>query len=260
MIYHQVDGEGDAILLLNGIAMSAASWRPVAEPLAESFTVIRCDLRGQLMSPGSPPMDVGEHVDDVVEVLDELGFGPVDVLATSFGGAVGALLAARHPSRVRSLLTVASADGFTDVMATEVARWRAGVLQSLEGGDRGVLSDVLEPVVYSEAWVAAHREDRALRRQQIAALPRQWFEDLIGLLDSAESYSIGGELGDVRCPTLVVAAEFDGFVPLNRCRGLADQIPGAEYKIIKGAGHAVVVEQPDAIVDLALEFFGAHEA
>jgi pimeloyl-ACP methyl ester carboxylesterase len=255
MIYAKVDGEGPPLLLLNGIAMSAASWGPVAGPLTEHFTVIRCDLRGQLMSPGAPPMDVGEHVGDVIEVLDELSLDSVDVLATSFGGAVGALLAARAPERVRSLLTVASADGFTEVMATEVARWRAGVVQSLESGDRGVLSDVLEPVVYSEAWVAVHREERALRRQQIAALPKQWFEDLIGLLDSAESYSLGPELAAVECPTLVVAAELDGFVPRKRCQALADAIPGAEFRVIHGAGHAVVVENPDAIVTLALEFF-----
>ncbi len=140
MIYHTVDGAGPPLLLLNGIAMSAPSWQPVAAPLAENFTVIRCDLRGQLLSPGSPPADVAEHVADVVEVLDHLGLDSVHVLATSFGGAVGALLAARHPERVRSLLSIASADGFTDVMATEVARWRDGDGPIARGsGSRGAV-------------------------------------------------------------------------------------------------------------------------
>ena len=254
MIYHTTDGSGEPVLLLNGIAMTAASWGPVAAPLAERFTVIRCDLRGQLMSPGTPPADVGDHVRDVVEVLDHLGLDPVHVLATSFGGAVGALLAARHPERVRSLLIVASADGFTETMAAEVARWREGVVASLDGGDRGVLSDVLEPVVYSPAYIEGHREERALRRQQIAALPTQWFEDLIGLLDSAESFSLAGELGAIRCPTLVVAAELDSFIPLDRCRALAQAIPGADFSVFEGAGHAVVVEQPEEVVALAVEF------
>lgn len=255
MIYSAVEGSGPPVLLLNGIAMSAPSWQPVAGPLAEHFTVIRCDLRGQLLSPGSPPADVAEHVGDVIEVLDELGHDSVHILATSFGGAVGALLAARHPDRVRSLLSIASADGFTDVMANEVARWRDGVVRSLDGGDRGVLSDVLEPVVYSEAWVAVHREERAVRRQLIAALPTQWFQDLIELLDSAESFSLRDELGAIRCPTLIVAAELDGFIPLERSRGLAEAIPGAEFGVIKGSGHAVVVENPEAVVNIALGFF-----
>ena len=258
MIYHQVDGSGPPLLLLNGIAMTAASWQPVAGPLAERFTVIRCDLRGQLMSPGEPPADVGAHVGDVIELLDHLGLDSVHVLATSFGGAVGALLAGRSPARVRSLLTVASADGFTEVMAAEVARWRAGVVEALSSGDRGVLSDVLEPVVYSPAYVEAHREERAFRRSQIAALPKRWFEDLIGLLDSAESFSLADELASIRCPTLVVAAELDGFIPLDRCRALAEAIPGAEFRVIGGAGHAVVVEDPGAVVALALASSGAH--
>ena len=236
-IHHTADGAGPPLLLLNGIAMTAASWQPVAAPLADHFTVVRCDLRGQLMSPGSP----------------------VHVLATSFGGAVGALLAARHPDRVRSLLSIASADGFTDVMADEVARWREATVRSLEGTDRGVLSDILEPVVYSAAYVEAHSEERVLRRQQIAALPTQWFEGLIGLLDSAESFSLRAELGSIRCPTLIVAAGLDGFIPLERCRALAEVIPGAGFRVIEGAGHAVVVEQPETVVDLALEFLATAE-
>jgi len=254
MIHYRIDGAGEPLLLLNGIAMTAASWQPVAGSLASDFTVVRCDFRGQLMSPGPPPVDVADHVGDVVELLDHLGLGPVHVLATSFGGAVGGLLAARHPERVRSLLSIASADGFTDVMADEVMRWREAVLRSLEGADRGLLSDVLEPVVYSPAFVEAHREDRALRRQQIAALPTRWFEDLVLLLDSAASFSLRDELGKVRCPTLIVAAELDGFIPRDRCRGLAETIPGAGFRVLPGVGHAAVVEQPDAIVSLTLGF------
>ena len=77
----------------------------------------------------------------------------------------------------------------------------------------------------------------------------------IGLLDSAESLSLADELGAIRCPVLVVAAELDGFIPLDRCRALADAIPGAEFRVIAGAGHAVVVEDPAAVVALAYEFF-----
>ncbi|HSL17867.1 MAG TPA: alpha/beta fold hydrolase [Methylomirabilota bacterium] len=255
MIFHTLDGSGDPLLLLNGIAMTAASWQPVARPLAERFTVVRCDLRGQLMSPGRPPADVGDHIGDVVELLDHVGLESVHVLATSFGGAVGALLAARAPERVRSLMSVASADGFTESMADEVARWRDATVRSLEGPDRGVLSDVLEPVVYSPAYVEAHRDERALRRRQIAALPDAWFDGLVGLLDSAESFSLSSELAAIRCPVLVVAAELDAFIPLERCRALAETIPNAEFRVIEGAGHAVVVEQPATVADLALEFF-----
>jgi 3-oxoadipate enol-lactonase len=54
-----------------------------------------------------------------------------------------------------------------------------------------------------------------------------------------------------------VAAELDGFVPLDRARGLAQAIDGARFEIIEDAGHAVVVEKPDRVAELCLEFLGS---
>jgi 3-oxoadipate enol-lactonase len=254
VVSHQVDGEGEALVLCNGIAMSAPSWEIMAAPLAERYRVVRFDFRGQLLSPGRPPGDVAEHAEDLVALLDHLGIESAHLVSTSFGGAVAALVAARFPERSRSLISIASADGFDGVMAAEVLRWRQGCVDALESGDRGVISDVLEPVVYSAGYLAAHRDDRVLRRKQIAALPENWFRGLIGLLDSTPSVTLADELGNVRCPTLIVAAELDGFIPLERTRALAESIPGARFEIVEGAGHAVVVEQPGRLVELCLEF------
>jgi 3-oxoadipate enol-lactonase/3-oxoadipate enol-lactonase/4-carboxymuconolactone decarboxylase len=255
VLYHTIDGAGNPLLLLNGIAMTAASWQPIAEPLAGHYRVIRCDLRGQLMSPGPPPMEVADHVDDVLALLDHLEIDRVHLVATSFGAVIAALVAARRPERVRSLVSIASADAFDDGMAVEVERWRNGCLRSLAGPDRGVIGDVLEATVYSPGYLASHPEQRAERRRMIAALPDAWFEGLAGLLESAPSVALGSELAAIRCPTLVVAAELDRFIPFDRTKVLAERIPGARFRVIEAAGHAVVVEQPETIVDLCLEFF-----
>jgi pimeloyl-ACP methyl ester carboxylesterase len=253
-MFHRVDGEGEPLVLLNGIAMSVASWDDMARPLAERFRVVRFDFRGQLLSPGEPPADVLEHAAEVVDLLDRLAIDRAHLVATSFGAAVALLVAARWPRRVRSLISIASADAFDDVMAREVARWRRACLDSLATGDRGLISDVLEPVVYSPGYLAAHGEERALRRRQIAALPEVWFAGLAGLLDSTPSVALAGELAAVACPTLVVAAELDGFIPIARTRALADGIRGARFELVEGAGHAVVVEQPRRLAGLCLEF------
>lgn len=254
MMYHRVDGDGEPLLLLNGIAMSIASWDEVARPLAQRFRVVRFDFRGQLLSPGEPPRDVLEHARDVVGLLDRLAIDRAHLVATSFGGAVALLVAARWPGRVRSLVSIASADAFDESMAEEVARWRQACLETLETGDRGSISDALEPVVYSPGYLAAQEQERALRRRQIAALPDAWFAGLAGLLDSTPSVALAGELAAVACPTLVVAAELDGFIPLARTRALAEGIRGARFILIEGAGHAVVVEQPQRLASLCLAF------
>ena len=253
-LFSMSDGAGEPLVLLNGIAMTAVSWEVVARPLAKHYRVVRCDFRGQLMTPEQPPENVAEHADDVAALLDQLEIEAAHIVGTSFGGVVGTLVASRYPDRVLSLTTIASADGFDELMADEVARWRAACVESLGSEDRGHLSDILEPVVYSPAWVERHRAEREQRGAQIAALPDTWFEGLIGLLDSAHSLRLREELDRVRCPTLVIAAELDSFVPMDRARGFAEGIEGASFVSIDGAGHAVVVEQPQRVVELCLEF------
>jgi 3-oxoadipate enol-lactonase len=256
MLFHTVNGQGDAVVLLNGVAMSIASWEPVASRLAQSYSVVRCDLRGQLMSPGNPPQDIAAHADDVIELLDHLDIARCHLVGTSFGGAVAAIIAARRPDRARSLISIASGSGFTGAMATEVRRWQHAALDVL-AGNRTALSDALEPVVYSPAYLDRGRDEREARRAQVAALPDQWFEDLATLLSSADSFDLRGELGRIRCPTLIIAAELDGFVPPEQTQALAQAIQGARLEVMPGAGHAVVIEQPQELAQRCLRFLGA---
>jgi pimeloyl-ACP methyl ester carboxylesterase len=255
VLYHRVDGEGEPLLLLNGVFMSVASWEPVARSFKKRFRLVRCDFRGQLMMPVTPPDDLEGHAADAVALLDHLEIESAHIVGTSLGGVVGAIAAARHPNRVRSLVTIASADGFHGQRRVdELDRWRAACRQTLAGGDRGRLSDVIESVVFSPAWVDAHRAERVQRRAHIAALPDIWFETAIGLLDGAHSVHLREVLASIRCPALVVASELDGFVPVAEVRKLAEGIEGARFEIIEGAGHAVVVEKPDRVTELCLEF------
>ena len=259
VLYHRINGEGAPLLLLNGVAMSISSWEPVAPQFAESFRLVRCDFRGQLMMPVTPPADVQDHADDVVALMDHLEIESAHLVGTSFGGVMATLVAGRHPERVRSLVTIAAAHGFYDEMADEVELWKVACRRSLDSGDRGHLSDVLDPIIFSPAYIESHSEERAMRRAKIAALPDLWFEGLFGLLDSAHSFRLRGELAAIRCPTMVVAAGLDAFVPLDRARGLAESIGGARFEIIQGAGHAVVVEEPQRVADLCLEFLRTVE-
>lgn len=253
-LYHQVEGTGEPLLLLNGVAMTAGAWQGVAAALARSFSVIRCDLRGQLLSPGPPPKDLGGHAADVAALLKAIGLGPVHVLATSFGAAVALLLAARWHDLVRTLCLVAATDRFDGSMGREVERWRSACREALASGDRGRLLDVMHPAAFSAAFRAEHADDLARRRDQLQSLPDRWFQDLDALMASTGPAEVGLELAGVRCPVLVVAAELDGFIPLERTRALAQLIPAAEFRVLEGAGHAAVIERPQAVARMVEEF------
>ncbi|HEY8379920.1 MAG TPA: alpha/beta fold hydrolase, partial [Nannocystis sp.] len=47
-------------------------------------------------------------------------------------------------------------------------------------------------------------------------------------------------------PTLVLHGAEDATVPVDEARAMAERIPGAALRIIDGAGHLPMVEQPEA--------------
>jgi pimeloyl-ACP methyl ester carboxylesterase len=100
------EGVAGPDLLLIGSPMDASGFVSLAERFADR-TVVTYDPRGTGRSQrtdGAAESTPDLHADDLHQVIDALGTGPVDIFASS-GGAVNALaLVARHPGDVRVLV------------------------------------------------------------------------------------------------------------------------------------------------------------
>lgn len=260
ILAHQMEGtNGEIVLLLNGGMMSYNLWTPITEGLlAHGYRVLSCDFRGQMRSPGDAHPHLEGHVDDLVALLDALELNAVHVLGTSFGGEVGLLLAALHPMRVRTLAAVAAVDRAPSGMA-ENAHEMQGILHDiLKGADQGRFHDKLAQDIYSPAWRAAHADDLAARRAQLAELPRSYFRGLLGILTCIADFDLTAELSKIHCPTLVVHATDDTVMPAERVRALADAIVGAELRIHPTASHVLVMEDPPWLVGEYVDFLAHH--
>jgi 3-oxoadipate enol-lactonase len=261
ILSHRVDGAGPPLVLLNGGLMSLAAWEPVARALAARCQVLRCDFRGQLLSPGEPPATLEGHVADVLALLDHLGLARPHVAGTSFGAFVAVKLAARHPERVASLALLAATDRVEEG-SDEVARGlalREACRAAAEGGDGGRVLDLLAQQTYSPEWLAARSDLLRQRREQMAALPPAWFHAVERYLHALAGLDLRPDVARVLCPSLVVGAELDSIFPVGASRALAPSLPGATLENVECAGHAVVVEAPDAVARI-LESFLARVA
>lgn len=102
----QAETGGGSVLLLIGSPMDASGFVSLAERFQDR-TVVTYDPRGTGRSKKDDPTSVStpdQHADDIHRVIDAVGGGPVDILASS-GGAVNALaLVAKHPEQVRTLV------------------------------------------------------------------------------------------------------------------------------------------------------------
>ena len=256
ILAHRVSGAGGGVpvLLLNGGMMTFAAWHPVAGGLEPAYGVIAFDFRGQLLSPGEPPASLDGHVADVVALLDHLQVAQVHAVGTSFGAEVGLLLASRRPDRVRSVTAVTATDRLTPEMWAAAQPLRKACRAAAEGGDGGVLFDLMVPGTYSAAYVAAQGETMTARRERFAALPRAWFGAMDALLASLEGLDLTADLRAIRCPALVVGAELDRTFPPAHSAAIAGGIPGAALTIVPGAAHGLVAEAPERVLDALLPF------
>jgi pimeloyl-ACP methyl ester carboxylesterase len=61
-------------------------------------------------------------------------------------------------------------------------------------------------------------------------------------------------LGDIRCPTLVLAGKEDVLLPVPFSEQLARGFPGAELVVLEKAGHGLLVEVPERVAQAMLTF------
>ena len=254
---HRIAGEGEVVLLLNGGMMTLGAWDEIAAPLEARHRVLRCDFRGQLLSPGPVPLTLEGQTEELVRLLDALGIDRVHAVGASFGAEVGVILAALRPDRVASLTAITATERLTPGMREDLRALRAVCREAIAGGDRGRVFDAIAPTTFGTAYAAAHAALLAGRRKLFASLPGTWFVSLDALLAALEQLDLQTYLGRIACRTLVVAAAEDAVFPVEHSRALAGMIEGATLAVVGGSGHALIVEKPRELVVILTQFLGA---
>ncbi|MFD0691446.1 alpha/beta fold hydrolase [Actinomadura fibrosa] len=106
-LHYEVRGSGPVVLLICGGVYDAAAYAGLAGLLADRYTVVTYDRRGNSRSPldGPPePQSIEVHADDASRVLAAVGGGPAHVFGNSSGAVIALELAARHPDQVRTVV------------------------------------------------------------------------------------------------------------------------------------------------------------
>ena len=70
------------------------------------------------------------------------------------------------------------------------------------------------------------------------------FSRLVKLTGRMDQYDVYSRLGEVKCPTLVLAGDADAVLGSSAATELSE-IAGSELYVFKGYGHAVYDENPE---------------
>jgi 2-succinyl-6-hydroxy-2,4-cyclohexadiene-1-carboxylate synthase len=244
VLYHVVDGAGpQRVVLVHGFTQTVRSWDGVAFPLADRFEVVRVDLPGH---GGSAAQRL-----DFVETASALARtgGPAVYAGYSMGGRLCLRMALDHPEVVRSLVLVGASPGIADPKAREQRR-RSDALLAAE-----LRADDVHG--FLDRWLAQPMFETSMPRPADLAARRANPSD--GLAYALRTLGTGSqeplwdrlaELGQRSVPvTLVVGARDAKFRAI--AGEMADAIGvAAEVVVIEDAGHAVLLDQPDALADV----------
>lgn len=109
-------GLGPAVVFLHAGVADRRSWTKVAEALdGDGLDLIAYDRRGYGDTPAAADSSSFTHVDDLLQVIDELALDRVFLVGNSMGGALALDTALLHPDRVSELVLIGAAvSGMTD--------------------------------------------------------------------------------------------------------------------------------------------------
>jgi pimeloyl-ACP methyl ester carboxylesterase len=268
------DPTDPATLLVMGLGAQMVAWQEdFCEQLAaRGLYVIRFDNRDigrstHLQGPPpsllqllrysvSAPYTLADMAQDTVGLMDELEIDRAHVIGASMGGMIAQTLAARHPARTRSLVSMMSSTGgrwvgrpalssYT-IFLRKVPREREAFIGHAERlfakiGSRGIPQDT-----EGERKIAAQSFDRELDR---TGAGRQ----LAAIIASGDRTA---ELELITAPTLVIHGSVDPLVSPSGGRATARAIPGAELMTIEGMGH----DLPRVLWPRLIDAFADHAA
>jgi 3-oxoadipate enol-lactonase len=251
-LHVEIDGPEDApaLVLSHSLFFDHRMYDAQVAALAGTHRVVRYDHRGQGASTRAPraELDMDTLTDDAAGLIEALGLGPVTFYGNSMGGFVALRLAARRPDLVSGVVVACS----SAAVEGAIAEFDPLVVALGEHGVAPVI-DVVAHIMLGDTTLTD--PDRA----DLLASTRAHFATLESdIADAAwqvvHRTAVTDELPGVAVPTLVIAGVEDHAYSVALSEEIARLVPGAELRIVEGAGHSVACEQPEQVNALLADF------
>jgi non-heme chloroperoxidase len=266
---HAVEaGSGRAIVLLHGVTLSIATWPYQLAALSKEFRVIAADARGHGLSKrGSIGHSVERMASDLAQMLVHLDLRDAILVGHSMGGMVTQQMCVDFQDLARErvagtilMCTAAAPAHQVPGMAAirQVMKPGAFAARAATRGSRAEWMPNTEGGYAMTRLALGTKADPrhvAHTRNMTAAIPPEILADV---LPGVVGFDIRARLKDYPVPALVISGSRDLLTPPRVGRELARRIPGAEFEVVPGAGHMLMMERADWLNERIAKFASDH--
>jgi pimeloyl-ACP methyl ester carboxylesterase len=254
-VHYFEEGSGFPLVLIHGLAGDHAAWKPQSEAFRGRHRVIAFDNRGAGKSTQvDEPITTEDMARDTLQLMEHLGVERAHVVGRSMGGAIAQHVALLRPDRVQTL-----------VMCASFAR--------LDPLGRRTLTNMRETLQWSGSWSAWARHaipyfvspeffnGNEAQISQIEGLiggetrlPAAYSRSNLACLD----HDTLSRLGEIHCPTLVMAGALDPVCSMTATRWMAERLPKAETVIFDKSSHFFLIEERDKFMAVLTSWLDRH--
>ncbi len=243
LFYVQRGTDTPTVVTIHGAGGTHQHWGLQLQALGDTTCMIALDLPGHGRSPGPGCHRIIDYSQILIAALDALGRDQVVLAGHSMGGAIALWTALTRPDRVAGLALIGTG-----------ARLRVlpALIEGFAADPAAAVRLIVERAYSSTAAPELRAAGEAAFRQTD---PTVFRGDLLG----CNVFDVLEQARAIRCPTLLLCGTEDQLTPPRFSQYLHTQIAGSTLVLVPGAGHMVLIEQPEA-VNAALRAFVHHEA
>lgn len=247
-----MDGEGPKLVLVHGVGAELGSWDEIAAALTPHFTVIRADLRGHGQSGRMSACEIGDFIGDLEALLRETGAETVYLVGFSLGALIAQHFAIARPDRVKRLALISSVAERTLEESERILK-RAEILRN-----EGIASVIAaaQDRWFTDAFKAANPERVTRRLKELEANDHASYAAAYGVFAQADR---GLAFEKIKVPTLIVTGENDVGSSPRMARLLHERIAASKLVILPGLKHSLLIEAPNQISTLLLDFLSTEQ-
>tara|TARA_R110002020_G_scaffold176756_23_gene369325 strand:- start:10015 stop:10830 length:816 start_codon:yes stop_codon:yes gene_type:complete len=246
----QIRGQGDSVVVFaHGFGCDQIVWQDVSPALEDTHRTVLFDLAGA----GRADPDLYDrrrhstldgYAADLIDLLDELGFGQVQLVAHSVGAMIAALAAIRREDLFSSIVMIGPSACYLNHADYHGGFEREMLDELIELMDSNYIdwAKVFAPIVIGNPGSPEYTQDfiETLCRtdpKYAGAFARvTFFSDCRAVL------------GDVRVPTTVLECQEDPVAPPQAVGFVHDAIPDSRLIRLDATGHCPHITHPDEIV------------